>query len=1415
MTQILLSCALFICFLIAIQLPITKFSTVVSSTHLFLSKGSTKILFSYIILFSFAINQSKANVHLEESFRNKTELSKVTLINHEFKDVKVITPVDLAITKTANKNAVDDSGDTIIYQLEVANVGTNTTLATITDILPKGLTLINRSISFSKRNGNPSNFKTNSDIGNHALSDMSINLPPGASGVITYEALIHVKDPQSSLINKATINPPDGFNDQNPNNNASEIEVFIKPRLTNKAIGPICSGDPITITLTSSPSSNHTTYEWTARQGKGDVFNFFKSGQGSVITETFEAKKDLGTVIYTVTPTITTKNGTVIHGNAKQFTVTVMPRSKKIDDLTATTVHAQPVVMIYNKDNSPMGNNTTVTWYADPEGKIKLNPQPEFDTDKDATTLDYKLNLIKQPGVYTYYATEKTPQSCESIPAKYMIIAEGHIALAFKPSIVNSGAKAVLEANLTNHLVAPEGGITITLTKSGSAIAGTNYVDNFNTVFIPANQHSASVTISTIHTNANETLDLNVSGTPMDGYKIESPAVLTIKSHLDNKIITLNFDDNGKVQGGTLATLTASLPPDVKAPQGGITVVITNNSGSDKNSALPSRDFAAKDLPQHIYIKEGASSGLIRIQTIDNSGPGHNPVIRLLTVVGTPSVGTMASTSTILKIDQTNYPIRIDMTLSSGCPSDKDKEITPGCTAYLKVIPQLSGVKKFSLTINLSVNDSRTKAALNKDYDLKGTNSNGERMTQTVTLDFKKNSNGVSIPLFVAKHTNIIGQEKKLLEFEATTSKGDILAAPFIYIVDNTPAKIALDFVRPSVNAGSSSTLIVKLDQSTIPTGTPNITSVKDIKVKLTPSGTALPQTHYSGLPTSIIIPAGKNSVSVPIATVDAKEVNTQRELNVKGDWTKDDGNIITSSAALTILYPIAPKPQIDPRTVLNKTICSGEPVDIALSTMNPHGSLCQWTAKRVEGTVSGFADNEGNAIVDVLENKGRAPGKVIYTVTPVTTMPNGATVIGDPTQITVEVLPISGIIIDNSFTVRDAYSAYSYPENPQADVTYTWYEKDKTTIINSSTGEGAKCLLPIPKPGIYTYYMTQTEPGHCPGGFGKMTLTVTQSITLSFNTPTVDGGSPAKLTARLAHRITAPIGGIEISLKPTTDQSTTAKRGANYIGLIDKITIPYGHNSITVNAFTATNNHIIDGSSRLTLTGTGPSGYEINKPNPTIKILDKTGDDPQSKIITLDFDKRLVKSGEDATLIVSLPKNITSAKPILVTTQKVKGKSTAKQNINYEKYEYSITIPKNTNRVEIPVKTLSEGEKGDIKTLWVCISQIDGKQPKFGTSETHLNIQNPKKIYIPNVFSPNDDGRDDFWIITGIDRYPKCRVTVYNRWGKEVFYSDPGYTQPWDGKQNHQPLPVATYYYVIDLKDGSKPISGYVAIVR
>jgi gliding motility-associated-like protein len=84
----------------------------------------------------------------------------------------------------------------------------------------------------------------------------------------------------------------------------------------------------------------------------------------------------------------------------------------------------------------------------------------------------------------------------------------------------------------------------------------------------------------------------------------------------------------------------------------------------------------------------------------------------------------------------------------------------------------------------------------------------------------------------------------------------------------------------------------------------------------------------------------------------------------------------------------------------------------------------------------------------------------------------------------------------------------------------------------------------------------------------------------------------------------------------------------------------------------------------------------------------------------------------------------------------------------------------------------------------------------------------------IPNIFSPNGDGIHDKWQIDHLESYPGCVVEIYNRYG-QLIHRIVNYTTPWDGRINGKDAPIGTYYYIINPKNGRKPITGFVDIIR
>ncbi len=92
------------------------------------------------------------------------------------------------------------------------------------------------------------------------------------------------------------------------------------------------------------------------------------------------------------------------------------------------------------------------------------------------------------------------------------------------------------------------------------------------------------------------------------------------------------------------------------------------------------------------------------------------------------------------------------------------------------------------------------------------------------------------------------------------------------------------------------------------------------------------------------------------------------------------------------------------------------------------------------------------------------------------------------------------------------------------------------------------------------------------------------------------------------------------------------------------------------------------------------------------------------------------------------------------------------------------------------------------------------------------LNVIAPDMI-IPNIFTPNNDGKNDLFVIKDLGSYPGSQLIIFNRWGNEVYRSD-NYLNNWDGGN----LAEGTYYYTLNRREHSgtiTPINGWVFIKR
>ena len=94
-------------------------------------------------------------------------------------------------------------------------------------------------------------------------------------------------------------------------------------------------------------------------------------------------------------------------------------------------------------------------------------------------------------------------------------------------------------------------------------------------------------------------------------------------------------------------------------------------------------------------------------------------------------------------------------------------------------------------------------------------------------------------------------------------------------------------------------------------------------------------------------------------------------------------------------------------------------------------------------------------------------------------------------------------------------------------------------------------------------------------------------------------------------------------------------------------------------------------------------------------------------------------------------------------------------------------------------------------------------------SQEININVLD---CFVPNVFTPNNDGINDYWLVDLGDDVTNVRVNVYNRWGQMVYTSmhyelcdEETGDYCWDGKSisENESCPNGVYYYSVELLDG------------
>jgi len=146
---------------------------------------------------------------------------------------------------------------------------------------------------------------------------------------------------------------------------------------------------------------------------------------------------------------------------------------------------------------------------------------------------------------------------------------------------------------------------------------------------------------------------------------------------------------------------------------------------------------------------------------------------------------------------------------------------------------------------------------------------------------------------------------------------------------------------------------------------------------------------------------------------------------------------------------------------------------------------------------------------------------------------------------------------------------------------------------------------------------------------------------------------------------------------------------------------------------------------------------------------------------------------------------------------------------IEYLEYNNIRVISKSTNKLLYSIDNVNFQESEYFNNLDYGIQTMYLQDAVTGcTNQFEFLI-----IKINNVITPNDDGKNDQWCITYLDKFAgPTHAVIYDRYGKAIYEQTSNTEICWDGKYLGRHLPSTSYWYTVTLFDGRK-FNGYVML--
>ena len=164
----------------------------------------------------------------------------------------------------------------------------------------------------------------------------------------------------------------------------------------------------------------------------------------------------------------------------------------------------------------------------------------------------------------------------------------------------------------------------------------------------------------------------------------------------------------------------------------------------------------------------------------------------------------------------------------------------------------------------------------------------------------------------------------------------------------------------------------------------------------------------------------------------------------------------------------------------------------------------------------------------------------------------------------------------------------------------------------------------------------------------------------------------------------------------------------------------------------------------------------------------------------------------------------------------------------NFDTCSNTITLNTPTENALNYLWLLPNGKTSNIKNPTLLIDEINNQEIVLilnsgtncaDTAKTTIHYTDSlNKVKTINVFTPNNDGVNDFFKLEGLTKCGEAEIIIYNRWGQEIFKSNDKDFK-WDGKTtNGEPVSEGVYFYLGSFKKQNEPLvklHGSITLIR